>query len=354
MKIKLFFSVVLGLAACGEETSEGDIPTTVQAPPSNNVVLYVEPKEAPSTSVSQVSSPRPTRFRVDDAVNSLAFADAAGALITTMNRQTLILDLETGEERKRVNHCAHCDTVFVRSVDGGRHFVMPGNAKKPGIKYDATSGEPIGEVLSFGRRSAVSPDGARRLVVRDREAVLEDAQTQEILWRSGLSRVMALAIAPDGGHFVISTDRQDKTLKGGELRIFNAATYEVEAEILFERGSFNHLAFSPDSTRLVMGSYKDRVVVWDVEQHTVHCRFNSHERGMRALRMSPDGAFVATGGGDDWAGYGRVWSTETCNMLGEVTFSERVAGLDFHPNSDRVAMGAWSGEVAVLSLREAE
>jgi hypothetical protein len=47
-----------------------------------------------------------------------------------------------------------------------------------------------------------------------------------------------------------------------------------------------------------MGSYKDRILVWDIEKRAVHCRMDSDRngRGLRTLALSSNGLLIATGG----------------------------------------------------------
>jgi WD40 repeat protein len=184
--------------------------------------------------------------------------------------------------------------------------------------------------------------------------VLEAPGADSPIWHSNVEKIGALAYAPNGEQFVISADGDGSPRKGGKVLIFDAETREVETLIEYARGSFNHLAFSPDSGRLVLGSYKDRVLVWDMATNAPHCRFNSDDsgQGLRAFKLSPSGQLIATGGGTDNWGYVRIWDTQTCRLQAETILEDRVGSLSFHPHTPFLVAGAWSGEVAIIDLSE--
>ena len=322
------------------------------APSSMDPTVFVEPDRIDILQSDDLNATNLTKYRVNGAVNGLTYLTDPSAIAVALSREVVVLDTVSGMERFRFHRCHSCNSVRISRSADGREILMPGNSRDTGAAYDAETGDWLRDLTGPDYRLAYAPDNSVFLSVFDGEAVIETPTSGEIVWKSGIRRVGAVSYAPDGSHFAISADDDPK--RGGKVLIYDASTRKVSARINYGRASFNHLAFAPDSNRLVMGSYKDRILVWDIEKRAVHCRMDSDRngRGLRTLALSSNGRLIATGGGTDTWGYARIWDAETCALRTEVNFEKRVGSLSFHHAEPLLAAGAWSGEVAVINLEE--
>jgi WD40 repeat protein len=88
------------------------------------------------------------------------------------------------------------------------------------------------------------------------------------------------------------------------IQIWDTATHQSVATFRADASFGWCLAFSPDGTRLAMGTIEGVLEVWDTRAGEKIQTFKGHFGGVRALVFSPDGKRLATGGAD---GTLRVW-----------------------------------------------
>lgn len=349
-------ALLLLAASCSGQGGADENDQLITSGANDPAIVFVEPASIESP---QDRAPEPVnvkRLIVEDAVNGLAFVGESEDLAVALNREVLLLATEKGEERLRFTPCRTCNSVRINRSADGREIVMKGLARDAGAAYDASTGEKLRDLTGPDFRASYAPDEGIALSVMNGEAVLENVVTGEAVWTSGITKIGALGFSPDGSKLAISADGDGAPRAGGKVLLYDAKTRDLNSQIDFAPGSFNHLAFSPDGSRLILGSYKARVIVWDMDRKTVHCRFDSDTtgHGLRTLKVSPDGNLIATGGGTDNWGYARVWDSETCNLRAETTFRERVSGLSFHRTRPLLAAGAWSGEIALIDIQGME
>lgn len=343
-------AVFAAISACGAVNAD----QVAKDAGAHKTQSFLEPDEIDSPVSPNLAALPLQRFDLGEAVNGMAYVNDPSALAISLNREILLLDTGTGEVHWRNERCSSCSSVHLTRSEDGSEIVMPSRARDGGAVYDVSSGEKLRDLTGPGVRAAGAPDGSETLSVLDREAVLETAGDGRVIWRSGIARIGALGYDPGGKHFVISTDGDGTPRKGGKVWIYDAGTRTVETQITYERASFNHLAFAPEGDRLILASYKHRVLVWDMVNDQALCRFDSDQDGMglRAIELSPDGRLIAAAGGTDNWGYARIWDAETCALRAETIFNGRVSGLSFHPNLPKLAAGGWSGELVVMDLTD--
>lgn len=351
--IRIVLLCAVGLtASCADDTAEGLGQENSGATATETTTVVDEPdrlESRPDRSVAQASV---TLHQFDDAVNGLSFPDESLLLAVALNREVLLIDAVTAKEATRFVPCQSCSTVHITRSGDGLEILMPGRARNSGVAYETATGRKLRDLTGPDHRAAWSPDRTQRLSVLNRQAVIEDTSSAHIAWESGITKVGAVGYAPDGSRFVVSADGVNNQRSGGSVLIYDATTRQPDTRIDYALGAFNHVAFSPDSKRLILGSYKSRVLVWDIERSVAHCRFDSDNagNGLRTLEVSPDGRLIATGGGTDQWGYARVWDVESCTLRAEINLRERVGSLSFHTTEPLLAVGSWSGEVAIVEL----
>ena len=96
-----------------------------------------------------------------------------------------------------------------------------------------------------------------------------------------------------------------------ELLVWNAETYE---EVIKHEEGVNAVDFSPDSTRLVAGTDKNRAIVWDLATGK-QVQTHSHENWAIAAKYSPQGDRIATA---TYKGPVRVWDSNDGRLLVDI------------------------------------
>ncbi|KAJ6626160.1 WD40-repeat-containing domain protein [Mycena sp. CBHHK59/15] len=180
------------------------------------------------------------------------------------------------------------------------------------------------------------------------------------------SQVTSVAFSQDGNRVVSgSTD--------GAVRIWNATTGEVEAELTGHAGSVQSVAFSEDGSRVVSGSDDGTVWIWNAPTAEVEfsqdgssvvsgstdsavwiwnattgevgARRRGHATFVRSVAFSQDGCRVVSGSDD---GTVWIWNATT----GEVGFELRahagpIQSVAFSQDGRRVASGSKDGTVQI-------
>jgi WD40 repeat protein len=166
---------------------------------------------------------------------------------------------------------------------------------------------------------AFSPDGKRLALGGAYAITLWDVTTGKRLAHPAghLSIVYSLAFSSDGKR--LASGGQDGTALVWDLAT-SRALHTFHGHYLSVVG----LAFSPDGRRLATGDGQPNygndgrealVRLYDLDTGKLVRQFHGHLNGVHALRFSPDGTKLATGGGDDRV---RLWDVATGRRLGQV------------------------------------
>ncbi|KAJ6567905.1 WD40-repeat-containing domain protein [Mycena vulgaris] len=111
--------------------------------------------------------------------------------------------------------------------------------------------------------------------------------------------------------------------------------------------SVNSVAFSPDGTRIVSGSYDNTVRVWDAETQTqIGAPLEGHTSWVQSVAFSPDGTRIVSGSGDNTV---RVWDAETQTQIGAPLegHTSWVQSVAFSPDGTRIVSGSDDNTVRV-------
>jgi len=89
------------------------------------------------------------------------------------------------------------------------------------------------------------------------------------------------------------------------VRLWDAHTYK-ELGVLPHGNRVYGLAFSPDGTRLAIGSGDNTIRLWDVASRQEVCQLRGHDSYVHAIAFSADGTRLASASGDLTV---RIWET---------------------------------------------
>jgi WD40 repeat protein/uncharacterized protein YndB with AHSA1/START domain len=235
-----------------------------------------------------------------------------------------VWDAATGNELATMK--GHGGAVFcvAFSPDGKR--VASSSADRTARVWDTDSGEQV--LIYKGHKNPVpfvafSPDGKRiasccyeflssspmkldgQAHLWDPSATVE-ATTELKLTGGGDKPISSLAWSPDGSKLVAGSWNGHVYI--WELSGDPAAPADVEFPEAGLYNAVNAVAVSPDGRIFAAGS-KDRTArIWKLKSKKSVATLRGHDDFVNALRFSPDGTKLATGGGDDCV---RLWDVDT-------------------------------------------
>jgi WD40 repeat protein len=161
----------------------------------------------------------------------------------------------------------------------------------------------------------------------------------ELKGNSGLS----VAFSQDGSR--VASGSLD-----GTVRIWNAMTGVMEAEINGHTGAVKSVAFSQDGNRVVSGSQFDMICIWNVKTGEMEAKLKGHSHHVvRSVAFSQDDSRILSGSEDNKV---RIWDVATGKMDAE---------LGGHPHSlssvalslDTSGVIPRSFEDVIISIRNA-
>lgn len=105
------------------------------------------------------------------------------------------------------------------------------------------------------------------------------------------------------------------------------------------------LAWSPDGSKLAVGSADHSLTIWDVKSARLLLSINKHNWSVRELAWSPDGALLAAG---DEGGVVCLWNPLTGELVEQVTQEheqDALGFLDWSPDGQFLAYAGGQGNI---------
>ena len=148
----------------------------------------------------------------------------------------------------------------------------------------------------------------------------------------GLGTLGAAVYSPDGKYIATA----------GSLGVFlwDAETGALLRTFRGHTGLVLSVAFSPDGTRVLTGSWDETAKLWDAETGQEIRTFRGHTREVHSVAFSPDGTRVLTGSSDDTA---KLWDAETGQEIRTFRHTGGVHSVAFSPDGTRVLTGGSTG-----------
>jgi WD40 repeat protein len=171
--------------------------------------------------------------------------------------------------------------------------------------------------------------------------------------------IRSVAFSPDGTKIVSGSD--DGTIKVrrepskspllGQNRTL-LACLAVKLEQLSEKtnahsNQITSVAFSPDGTKIVSGSWDRTIKVWDSDGlELLSEKTNAHSSYVTSVAFSPDGTKIVSGSAE---GTIEVWDSGALGLLSEKTNarSTPVYSVAFSPDGTKIVSGSWDRTIEV-------
>ena len=283
------------------------------------------------------------------SVRSVAFSRDARRLASASNDRSLVLwDGESGDKQAvLVGHTGRVHAVAwlpdgsgVAACDfDGAVVLWDVVSRKPRWSARTRSNEPAACYAL-----AVSPDG--RLVASS--VGLFDAEGgRERLDRRSLTnwgKAYGLAFSPDGSRLVSGTDR-------GALVLYDSAHWSPQALQRDPETSFVTVGFSPDGRLVVTGDDDGGVKLWNGESLRPVKVLGRVSARLKSVVFSPDGRFVASAGDDQTIS---LWDVARGTLVTTIG-SHRAPQLSlaFSPDGRRLASGGQDRSVRLFTRHRA-
>ena len=115
------------------------------------------------------------------------------------------------------------------------------------------------------------------------------------------------------------------------------------------------MALSPDGNLLASvkgwsGLTDKTVNLWDLSTSQLKVELKGHSGKVRSLAFSPNGKYLASGGGDSTA---RIWDAASGKEIAQIKLKDEVFGLAFGPESKTLVVGGRMADVSLWDLTPA-
>ena len=202
---------------------------------------------------------------------------------------------------------------------------------------------------------AFSPDGSKVLTGSADETVrLWEVESGSELHRfAGHTAIYSAAFSPDGSRIVTGSIDGRVSLweieSGSELCRLEGYRDLVDdvASLSFPEWIYS-AAFSPDGSRVVIGSIDGRVSLWEAESGSELYWFKGHRGTVTSVAFSLDGSKIVTGSADETAG---LWEAEDGSELHRlVGHTGWVDGVAFSSDGSKIVTNSLDGTIRVWEV----
>jgi WD40 repeat protein len=276
---------------------------------------------------------------------SAGFSPDGRQIVTTDDKAAQVWD---GRTHQRKFTLQHSDVVYDArySTDGARLVTACGDGA---VRiWDAAGGtllRELGQQRHDGKRSryfvvTISPEG-RFVAAIDTMGEVAD------VWEAGTGAPLA-SLRNDASEWpslAFSADGRWLATSGGDdVQVFDTKAW---ARVLTLPGArVRSLSFDPTGPRLVTGTSRGDVAIWEVPSGTRAQHLREIGPPVLAVAFSSQGQFVAAGGGE---GTVQIWDARSGALRNQVNVAARskILSIEFDPTSKLVVAASDGGAVVI-------
>ena len=291
-------------------TSSPSTPTSGSTPPSDRQTPSSTPTGQTSTpSQTPKTAPGTLYASLEHDVRSVAFSPD-GKYIATGSGNLLAQDSDTVQIWNAANGNAlftcrgHTDYVGSVGWSPDGKFIASGSADKTVRVWDATNGRTL--LTCKGHTASVnvvawSPDGKSIASgSTDKTVRVWDATNGSTLSSfTNANLVKSIAWSPDSTRIVLTNVHECVVIKGTPQLTYSSSS------------SCNAVAWSPNGSRIASGE-KDAAHIWDAASGSTLLAYTGHSGAVNGVTWSPDGKSIASCSSDQTV---RVWSPKDGSTL---------------------------------------
>ena len=221
-------------------------------------------------------------------------------------------------------------------VDGTVRLETVANGQLQSV--NCSGGDPLSIVwLDESTLATGSEDGQIRICDINERQPLQTFGNQ-----AGVTQLFWLA----GSNQLLSRGSRDGTVglweaaDGGQTAVLNQYAQYQEA---------TSVSWSPDNTRLAVGTTGGTILVWSVAEQRVERVLGGHDGGVKLVAWSPDGALIASNGSSDELV--RVWQADSGQMVQSFAgHSNTVTAVTWSPDGTVVASSSFDSTLKLWDV----